>query len=112
MYIGALHDRHPGLRDGPGSGQGDPDAAGEVQDVHAAGGAFLADPDEVFLRALEPGGHHVTVVVPAGPEGLPVARVPGVGPGLYDISDGQAVSEGSVHPAHGSTRPGAGTTAR
>ena len=38
----ALQDRHPGLRDGARSGQGDPDTAGEVQDVDATGGAFLA----------------------------------------------------------------------
>ena len=73
LDLGPLHDRHPGLRDGPRPVQRDPAAAGEVQDVHAAGGALLADPDEVFLGPLEPGGHHVAVVVPAGPEGVPVA---------------------------------------
>jgi len=73
LDLGPLHDRHPGLSDGPGPVQRDPAAAGEVQDVHAAGGALLTDPDEVFLRPLEPGGHHVAVVVPAGPEGVPVA---------------------------------------
>src|SRR5580700_2854619 len=98
----ALHDRHPGLGDGARSGLGDPDAAGEVQDVDTAGGALLADPDEVFLRALEPGRHHVAVLVPAGPERLPVPGVPGVRPGLDDIPDGQAVSKRSVHSGHGS----------
>jgi hypothetical protein len=65
IHRAALHDRHPGLRDGPRSGQGDPAAAGEVQDVDAAGGAFLADLDEVFLRALEPGGfmEHADLVI-------------------------------------------------
>ena len=71
-----------------------------MQDVHAAVGAFLADPDEVFLRPLEPGGHHVAVVVPAGPEGVPVAGVPGAGPGLDDVADGEAIGKGGVHPAH------------
>src|SRR5579862_3306149 len=86
--LAALHDRHPGLRDSPRPGQGDPAAAGEVQDVDPAGHALLADPDEVLLRALEPGRHHVAVLVPAGPEGGPVGGVPGVGPGLDHVPDG------------------------
>ena len=98
--LGSLHDRHPGLRDGPRPVQGDPAAAGEVQDVHAAGDAFLANPDEVVLRPLEPGGHHVAVIVPAGPEGVPVSGVPGAGPGLDDIADGKAIGKQGVHPAH------------
>ena len=68
----------------------------------ATGRALLADPDEVFLRALEPGRHHVAVLVPAGPERLPVPGVPGVRPGLDHIPDGQAVSKRSVHPGYGS----------
>jgi hypothetical protein len=84
------------------SAKGDPAAAGEVQDVDAAGRARLADPDEVVLGTLEPGRHHIAVFVPAGPKGLPVPGVPGVGPGLDDIPDGQAVSEFGVHPRHDS----------
>src|SRR5208283_5795300 len=100
LNLAALHDRHPGLRGGPGTRERDPTAAGEVQDIHAPGRAFLADPDEVFLWSLEPGGHHVAVVVPAGPEGRPVPGVPGAGPGLDDIPDGEAISKRGVHLAH------------
>ena len=68
--------------------------------IDATGRAFLADPDEVFLRALEPGRHHVAVLVPAGPEGLPVPGIPGIGPGLNDVSDGQAINKRSIHGGH------------
>ena len=110
VHLGPLHDRHPGLGDGPGPAELDPAATGEVQDVDTPGCALLADPDEILLRPLPPGGHHVAVVVPAGPERRPVAGVPGAGPGLDDFADQQAVSKFGIHAGHGRPSRARGTT--
>src|SRR5205807_3769447 len=101
VHLGALHDRHSGLGDRASALDGDPAAAGEMQDADALGPAFLADPDEVLLRALEPGGHHVAVVVPAGTERFPVPRVPRIGPSLDHVSDSKAIVHRPIVKSHG-----------
>jgi hypothetical protein len=56
---------------------------------------------------LEPGSHHVPVVMPACPERIPVPRVPGNSPRLNNIPDIKPIRIHAPHhnPAKGTTTP-------
>jgi len=86
-----------GLRDGAVSGDGDPAAAQEMHDVHAAFPARAAHLSELFRWPLPPGGHHVPIVVPGATERFPVTGVPGNHPRFYNVSDGNAISKVTIH---------------
>ena len=70
----ALIDGHLGLRDGSRTFDVHRECALKVQNVDAAIEAFLADANEFVGRSLEPGGHHVAVVMPHGAKPFPIAR--------------------------------------
>ena len=85
--LGPLRDRHLRLGDRAAAGDVDREAAEQVQDARPALEALPADLDERLGRALEPGGGHPPVVVPDGPEALPVAGVAPQRPVLDDGPD-------------------------
>ena len=84
---GALADRHFRLRDRSLAG----DVAGKspvkVQDVDALVEAFSTDLDELFRRALEPGGVHPAFGMPHRFEALPIAGIPPQYPVVYRFAD-------------------------
>src|SRR5699024_8149193 len=85
--LGALRDRHLGLRDGAGSIEVDGDAAEEMQDADALGPGLLADLDELITGALRPGRHHAPVGMPDGAEALPIAGIAPDSPVLHQLAD-------------------------
>src|SRR5215470_19607625 len=70
-----------------------------MQDPHPPREAFLAHPDEILGRPLEPGGHHPAVGVPDGPEPRPVTGVAPDRPVLDQVTYGQPVRYRVAHRA-------------
>src|SRR4029077_8986130 len=96
--LGALRDRHLGLRDRARAEQVDGRAAEKMQDAHALLVALLAHPDELVARALEPGRHHAPVLVPHLAEAVPLPRIAQHGPVLDQLADSEAIEQrGGVH---------------
>src|SRR3954453_6987457 len=100
LDLGALRDRHLGLRDGAVSCEVDRDAAQEMQDADAPGPGLLADFDELVAGALRPGRHHAAVRMPDGAETLPVARIAPDRPVLQQFPDQAIVFNLGVTSGH------------
>src|SRR6478752_2312721 len=100
LDLGALRDRHLGLRDRAVSGQVDGDAAEEMQDADTLGPGLLADFDELVAGALRPGRHHAAVRMPDGAEALPVAGIAPDRPVLQQFTDQAIVFNLGVTSGH------------
>ena len=87
----SLGDRHLRLRDRAIPGEVDRRATEEMQDPRAALETLSADTDEVLRLTLEPGRHHVPIVVPDRAESLPVASIPPDDPVLDKLADRELV---------------------
>src|SRR4051812_17987799 len=89
--LGALRDRHLGLRDGALAFDVDAHAAEHVHDAHAAVEAFLADGDEFLIGALKPGRPHPAAFVQARAEAAPHAGGAPDHPFFNDPTNGEPV---------------------
>src|SRR5689334_299548 len=71
----ALTDRHLRLADGAVTRDFGGMTAEEMQDADAFLPAFAARRDEAVGAGLAPCRHHVPIVMPHGPESIPIPRV-------------------------------------
>ena len=68
-----------------------------MQDADTFVPAFDGDADEIFKRALKPGGHHHAVRVPHGLEALPITGIAPHGPTFDQVANAQLLGQCVVH---------------
>src|SRR6202050_4264579 len=97
VHFGTLRDAHLGLRDRAIAGQVDGTATKEVQDADSLVPALDGDPNELLCTALEPSGHHVSIIVPDGAKARPVASIAPQHPVFDQLANFAPINHRRIH---------------